>query len=154
MGYALLAVLTGFCAVWWIRTGVREWHGKGRPLSYWLGNGPFDAHALAGYDRGVAVLGVSSACFTVLLGGAAIFGLPTKSTPAAGIAVYCAAIVVLLVSVVAFTTIYYYNRPSFLVPPPLRHQAGVTAGRRRDRAERRAERAAARPARTSKQRRR
>jgi hypothetical protein len=153
MGYALLAVLTGFCAVWWIGTGVREWHGRGRPLSYWLGNGPFDAHALAGHDRGVAVLGVTSACFTVLLGGTAIFGLPAKSTPAAGVAVYCAAIVVLLVSVVAFTTIYYWNWPKFLVPPPLRHQAGVMAGRRQDRAERRAERAA-RPESTGRQRRR
>jgi hypothetical protein len=154
MGYAVLAVLTGFCAVWWISTGVRQWRGNGRPLSHWLGNGPFDAHALAGYDRGTVVLGVVSACFTVLLGGAAIFGLPQKSTPGAGIAVYLAAIVVLLVSVATFTSIYYYNRPRFLVPPALRGQAGVTAGRRRDRAERRAERAAARPARGGKQRRR
>ncbi|SRR6266566_6841156 len=154
MGYAVLAVLTGFCAVWWIGTGVRQWHGRGRPLSYWLGNGPFDAHALAGYDRGVLVLGVTSASFTVLLGGAAIFGLPEKSTPDGGIAVYCADLAVLLVSVAAFSTIYYYNWPKFLVPPQLRHQAGVTAGRRRDRAGRRAERAAARPARTGRQRRR
>jgi hypothetical protein len=153
VGYAVLTVLTGFCAVWWISTGARQWHGRGRPLSHWLGNGPFDMHALAGYDRGVLVLGVTSACFTVLLGGAAIFGLPQKSTPAAGIAVYTADIVVLLLSVAAFTTIYYYNWPRFLVPPALRGQAGVTAGRRRDRAERRAERAA-RPARDAKQRRR
>src|SRR5258708_26975619 len=153
MGYAVLAVLTGFCAVGWTSTGVRQWRGRGRPLSSWLGNGRFDAHALAGYDRGVLVVGVTSASFTVLLGGAAIFGLPEKSRPATGIAVYGADLAVLLVSVAAFSTIYYYNWPRFLVPPQLRHQAGVTAGRRRDRAERRAGQALPRPARPRRPRR-
>src|SRR5579875_782061 len=47
MGYYVVAALTALCAVWFIRTSVRQWHGKGRPLSYWLRGGVFDAHALA-----------------------------------------------------------------------------------------------------------
>jgi hypothetical protein len=154
VGYAVLAVIAGFCAVWFIRTGVRLWRGHGRSLSSWIRTGGlFDAHALAGYDRGILVLGVTFACFTVLLGGAAALGMPGKSTPAAEIAVYCVAIAGILVSITLFGGIYYFNRPKSLVPPGLRDQPGVTEGRRRDRAGRRAARATRQPQRTGKRKR-
>jgi hypothetical protein len=136
MGYYVVAALTAFCAVWFIRTSVRQWHGKGRPLSYWVRGGVFDAQALAAYDRGGLVLGFACACFTVLLGGAAIAGLPKKNAPAAEIAVYVAAIAGIVVAVALFLSIYHFNRPRFLVPPVLRDQPGSREGRRQERAAR------------------
>jgi len=154
VGYAVLAVIAGFCAVWFISTGVRLWRGHGRPLSSWIRTGGlFDAHALAGYDRGILVLGVAFACFTVLLGGAAALGVPGKSTPAAEIAVYCVAIAGILVTITLFGGIYYFNRPRSLVPPQLRDQVGVTEGRRRDRAARRAAGPSRQPPRTGRRKR-
>ena len=120
VGYAVLAVIAGLCAVWFIGTGVRQWRGHGRPLSSWMRTGMFDAHAKAGYDRGSLVLGTGFACFTVLLGGTALFGLPGKSTPATGIAVYGVAIAGIVVTATPFIGIYNYNWPKFLVPPHLR----------------------------------
>jgi hypothetical protein len=146
MGYAVLAVIAGLLAVWFIGTGVRQWRGHGRPLSSWMRTGGmFDAHAKAAYDRGSLVLGAGMACFTVLLGGTALFGLPSKSTPAAGMAVYGVAIAGIIVTAALFISIYNYNWPKFLVPPHLRDQVGVTAGRRQDRAARRAARTARQP---------
>jgi hypothetical protein len=154
VGYAVLAVITALSAVWFLRTGVRQWHGKGRPLSYWLSNGPFDAQTLAGYDRASLAVGATTVCFTVLLGGAAILGPPGKSTPAGEIAVYVAAIAGIFVSAGLFTGIFYYNWPKFLVPPHLRGQVGATEGRRRERAARQAEDTGRRPKRTGKSTRR
>jgi hypothetical protein len=150
VGYAVLAVIAGFCTVWFISTGVRQWRGHGRPLSYWMRTGLTDAQAKAGYDRGTLVLGATTACFTVLLGGSAIFGVPGKSTPAAGIAVYCVAIAGILVTVVLFGSIFYYNRPRSLVPPRLRGQPGALEGRRQERAARRPARGPGEPQRTGR----
>jgi hypothetical protein len=136
MGYYVVAALTAFCAVWFIRTSVRQWHGKGRPLSYWLRGGVFDAQAMAAYDRGGLVLGFACVCMTVLVGGAAIAGLPQKNAPAAEIAVYTVAIAGIVVAVALFLSIYHFNRPRFLVPPALRDQPGSREGRRQERAAR------------------
>jgi hypothetical protein len=137
VGFGVVAAITALCAVAFIRTSVRQWHNKGRPLSYWMRNGVFDAQAMAAYDRGGLVLGITCVCFTILLGGAAIAGPPQKNAPAAEIAVYGVAIAGIVVTVALFLSIYHFNRPRFLVPPRLRDQPGATEGRRRDRAARR-----------------
>jgi hypothetical protein len=130
--YYVTAAITALCAVWFLRSGIQQWHGKGRPASYWLQNGLMDDQTQAGYDRGSVVLGVMSACFTVLLGGAAVAGLPRHSAPAAEIAVFVVAIAGILITVAAFLGIMWFNQPKFLVPPHLRGQPGSLAGRRQE----------------------
>jgi hypothetical protein len=153
VGYWIVAAITAFCAVAFIRTSLRQWRGKGRPLSYWMRGGVFDAQALAAYDRGGLVLGLTCVCFTILLGGAAIAGPPQKNAPAAEISVYVVAIAGILVTVALFLSIYHFNRPKFLVPPALRDQPGSREGRRRERAASQAGPAGNRPERTAPRRR-
>jgi len=149
----VLAVITALTAVWLLRTGVRQWRGTGQPVPIWSGRGMFEAQAELGYDRAIIVVGITTVCFTILLGGAAILGPPQKSTPAAEIAVFCAAIAGILVSVALFTSIFYYNWPKFLVPPDLRDQVGATEGRRQERAAELAKQTRRRPKRPGKPRR-
>ena len=130
--YYVAATITALCAVWFLRSGIQQWHGKGRPVSAWLQNGLMDNQTRAGYDRGSVVLGVMSACFTVLLGGAAVAGLPRHGAPVAEIAVLVVAIAGILITASAFLSIMWFNQPKFLVPPHVRCQPGSLAGRRQE----------------------
>jgi hypothetical protein len=130
--YVAAAAVTVLCAGCFLRSGIQQWNGKGRPVSRWLGNGLMDDQTRAGYDRGSVVLGVMSACFTVLFGGAAVAGLPRQGAATAEIVVFVMAIAGILITVVAFLGIMWFNHPKFLVPPHLRGQPGSLAGRRQE----------------------
>ena len=117
-----------------VRAGLRQWHQTGRRLSYWLRNGPMDAESRAGYDRGSLPFGLLCGFFAILCSNAAVAGLrPAGGT--AGFWVGFVALAGILVFTGLFTTIMFFNRPRFLVPPHLRHELGAIAGRRRRRRE-------------------
>jgi hypothetical protein len=117
-----------------IWTGLRQWRGVGRPLSYWLRNGLMDAESRAGYDCGSLGLGLMSGFMAILCACAdgAVRGLhPGKASAAFWFNVVAVAGVIVLAGL--FTGKMY--RPRFLVPPHLRGEPGAIAGRRRRRRE-------------------
>jgi hypothetical protein len=117
-----------------IWTGLRQWHGMGRPLSHWLRNGPMDAESRAGYDRGSLIIGLVCGSFAVMAANGAASGLhPGRGT--AGFWIDVVALAGVLVFTGTFMGIMYFNRPRFLVPPHLRGELGAIAGRRRRRRE-------------------
>jgi hypothetical protein len=135
-----VAVFLALFAVVLIRLAVRQWHGAGRPLSYWLRNAYMDAETRAGYDRGSLVLGVAMACLAVVIAITAVAGPGLGNGSAWGTGwLWVGAVLAggMLACTALFLTIMYFNRPRFLVPPQLRHEMGAIAGRRRRRREHR-----------------
>jgi hypothetical protein len=130
--YAFVALVTGAMAVWCFRVGVRQWHGKGEPLTRRLSGAFLDAESRAGWDRGVLVFGSMCGCFFIICVSAIAVGAnPGKGSVGMWIDIF--ALAGLLISVILFTSILNFNRPRFLVPPNLRDQPGAIAGRRRRR---------------------
>lgn len=135
--WAVSAMLAIF-AVTFVRLGLRQWRGVGRPPSYWLRGGPMDAESRAAYDRGALALGLACTFMTILCVDGALAGVSFGRGTALGpvwFSIAATAIVGMLIFIGMFTTIMYFNWPQLLVPPGLRADLGAIAGRRRRRRE-------------------
>jgi hypothetical protein len=101
-------------ALWLIRAGVKIWRSPG-------GDSPLDL-MIMGWDRAVLMMGISLALMAVGVLGQALFHV-TKS-PAAG-AAFAVGSVGMVVFASLFASVWFFNRPRFLVPPALRGLPGA-----------------------------
>jgi uncharacterized membrane protein HdeD (DUF308 family) len=133
--FMVLAVIAAACGVGYLVLGVRQWQGKGHPLSYWMRSNTLkDAESRAGWDRSLVPAGLMCLSGAVLIGNGAISGARPPSG-SAGAAIAIGSLLALLFFAGLVLTIMNFNRPRFLVPPHLRGQLGAIAGRRRRRRE-------------------
>jgi hypothetical protein len=109
-------------ALWLIRAGVKIWRSPGADSPVHL--------MVMGWDRAVLMLGISLAFMAVGVLGQALFDV-TKS-PVAG-AAFAVGSVGMVVCAFLFASVWFFNRPRFLVPPALRGLPGSfrTSGRAR-----------------------
>lgn len=112
------------------RWAVQTWRGQGRPVSTQMRRSSFrDEESLAGTDRTVLVMSVMFASMGTASVCTAIGGVHfTHRNPwlwIGGVAVF-----VFLACTPIYASIVNFNRPKFLVPPPLRDELGARAGRR------------------------
>ena len=101
-------------ALWLIRIGVKIWRSPG-------GDAPVQLMVM-GWDRAVLMMGVFLAWMAVAALGQALLDV-TKS-PGARWALGIGA-VGMVVSACLFASIWFFNRPRFLVPPTLRGLPGT-----------------------------
>lgn len=115
----------------------RLWQGRpGRRMSQGKWNPTVDTEARLSYDRGGLALGFELLFFAVFIEAIGVAGaLPAQDLGYRLALIDVAAIAFLgfMISIGLFLTIKYYNRPKMLVPPPMRGEPGVIAGRRRRR---------------------
>ena len=109
-------------ALWLIRAGMKIWRSPG-------GDSPLDL-MVVGWDRAVLMMGISLALMAVGVLGQALFHV-TKS-PVAG-AAFAVGSIGMVVFAFLFASVWFFNRPRFLVPPALRGLPGTfhTSGRAR-----------------------
>lgn len=132
--FMVLAIIGAACGVWSLVLGVRQWQGKGHPLSYWLRYTLKDAESRAGWDRSLVPAGLLCLSGAVEIGNGAISGAqPHNGSAGAMIAIWSLLATMFFAGLVI--AIINFNRPRFLVPPHLRGQLGAVAGRRRRRRE-------------------
>jgi hypothetical protein len=128
--YGLLAVACVAVAVRFIWAGLQEWRGGGgRPLS--RDGFLVDEQTRAGWDRSGLIMGLVAVFIAVMLADAGIinFNDPVR----AEVLVFAAAVVGLVICVGLYSTILFFNRPKFLVPPRHRGELGAFAAQRRQR---------------------
>jgi hypothetical protein len=101
-------------ALWLIRTGVKIWRSPG-------GDAPLEL-MIVGWDRAVLMMGITLAWMAVAVLGQALRDV-TKS-PAVGWG-FGVSSVAMVVSACLFASIWFFNRPRFLVPPALRGLPGT-----------------------------
>jgi len=115
---------------------VRHWTGRqpGRPISTWMRSArSLDTEARRAYDRGGLAFGVALLFFAIMIAEVGIFGPHlaqghSDSAPVGAIAGI--SFLGFLLFMGLFVIIKYFNWPKMLVPPPLRGEPGVIAGRR------------------------
>jgi hypothetical protein len=107
-------------ALWLIRTGVKIWRSPG-------GDAPLQLMVM-GWDRAVLMMGVFLAWLAVAGLGQALLDVTKSPVARWAFGVGSAAMVV---SACLFASIWFFNRPRFLVPPALRDLPGTlrTPGR-------------------------
>jgi len=107
-------------ALWLIRMGVKIWRSPG-------GDAPLQVMVM-GWDRAVLMMGIFLAWRAVAELGKALLDV-TKSPVARW--VFGVGSVAMFVSACLFASIWFFNRPRFLVPPALRGLPGAlrTSGR-------------------------
>jgi hypothetical protein len=101
-------------ALWLIRIGVKIWRSPGGDASRQL--------MVVGWDRAVLMMGIALACMAVAVVGQALLDI-TKS-PVTRWA-FGVGSVAMVVSACLFASIWFFNRPRFLVPPALRGLPGT-----------------------------
>jgi len=104
-------------ALWLIRIGVKIWRSPG-------GDSPLQLMVM-GWDRAVLMMGITLAWMAVAGLGQALHDV-TKSPVA--VWVFGAGSVGMVVSASLFASIWFFNRPRFLVPPALRGLPGTFRG--------------------------
>jgi hypothetical protein len=108
--------------VWFIWLGVRIWRTPSRLPPVQL--------QVMGWDRAALLMGLFAAWMAIGVFGQALTGV-TRAPAAKWIMVAGGAGMVL--SAFLFVSVWYFNRPKFLVPPQLRHLPGTLHSSRRSR---------------------
>ena len=110
----IVAPFIAVLALWLIRTGVRTWRSPG-------GDSPLHLMVM-GWDRAVLTAGIALAWMAVAVLGQALLNI--TESPAARW-VFGAGSVGMVVFAFLFASVWFLNRPRFLVPPALRGLPGT-----------------------------
>ena len=110
----IAAPLIAALAVWFIRMGVKVWRSPG-------GDAPLQLTVM-GWDRAVLTLGIALAWMAV-----AVFGQALRAVTKSPVATWVFAVgsAGMFVFAVLFVAVWFFNRPRFLIPPPLRGLPGT-----------------------------
>lgn len=100
-------------AMWLIRVGVKIWRSPG-------GDAPSQL-MVVGWDRAVLMMGIALAWMAVAVLGQALLGVTRSPVTRWAFGVGAVAMVV---SACLFASIWFFNRPRFLVPPGVAGPAG------------------------------
>jgi hypothetical protein len=130
-----VAVILGWSSWYVLRAALRTWRGAGTPLSRQSATALMDPEARAGFSRGALAFGLGWAFMAIFLAGFALAkGLHTSAHNRIVGGLLSAAAVAMIVCIGLGVSVVEFNRPKFLVPPPLRGEPGAfAAGRRRRR---------------------
>lgn len=129
-----------FCmgvAAFFIFFGVRVWRNVGRPLSYYMRKSYLAPELRAAYDRAALTIGLTFGLLGILAFDVAAAGPNSRRPPPVvkwigGVGLVCMVTLGFLMA-----SIFWINRPPFLVPPHLRDDPGIRPAGRRKRLERR-----------------